>query len=76
MLLVSPLGPSGSSTVLEAPMEGERSTRNMVTVYLDTMYQPRVYALRKERPYTGSFCGHGVGLVEEERQHVAPIKPT
>ena len=29
-------------------MEGERSTRNMVTVYLGTMHQPRVQIIKGE----------------------------
>lgn len=32
-LLSSPPGPGGNSTVLVAPMEGDMSTRNIVTVY-------------------------------------------
>jgi hypothetical protein len=55
------LSSPGKSTVRTLPMEGDMSTRNIVTVYYSHIVSGVCRVL--ERAYSSSFCGHGGVLV-------------
>jgi hypothetical protein len=61
------LSSPGKSTVRTLPMEGDMSTRNMVTVYY--RHGVSCWYGDLEETYTGSFCWHcGLLVVEEEER--------